>query len=226
MGSSARPKQFLELGGRPIIDYTIAHFAEHPHVSRIVIVCLEPWIPYLRDVLSRHHYATAIDIVAGGATGQESIFNGLRRLHQAHPEERDAIVLVHDGVRPLIDEKTISDCIASVEGRGCTATVSPAVETIVVQSDGVVTRVIPRADAGLARAPQGFRREELFEAHLASQREGLDEFIDSVSLMAHYGNTVYTIEGPAENIKVTTPMDYYAFKAYMDARDQKMLWSV
>lgn len=225
MGAGPRPKQFLELGGRPIIDYTIAHFAEHPLVTGLVVVCLEEWIPYLQKVVDRRHYAVPIDIVPGGSTGQESIFNGLKCLHDKHPGDKDAVVLVHDGVRPLIDEETITACINSVINRGCTATVSPAVETIVVQEKGVVSQVIPRSEVGLARAPQGFLLEDLYSAHLASQEQGLDEFIDSVSMMAHFGRQIYTVLGPSENIKVTTPMDYYAFRGFMEARDQQMLWS-
>ncbi len=226
MGSGPRPKQFLELSGRPIIDYTIAHFAEHPLVSSIVVVCLESWIGYLHKVLERRHYKVPIAVVPGGSTGQGSIFNGLRHLHDACPDDADAIVLVHDGVRPLIDEKTITACVESVRERGCTATVSPAIETIVVGGEvGAITQFIPRSEVSLARAPQAFRREELYAAHLRAQAEGKDDFIDSVSMMSAYGYPIYTVQGPAENIKVTTPMDYYAFKGYMDARDQRMLWS-
>lgn len=226
MGGSKRPKQFLELGGRPIIDYTIERFARHPLVTGIVVVCLESWIPYLERVLEAHRYPVQIDVVPGGSTGQESIFNGLSCLHAKHPDDGEAIVLVHDGVRPLIDEQTITACVESVISRGPTATVAPAIETIVLTDErGVVSNVIPRADVGLARAPQAFRLEDLYGAHLQAQQEGLGEFIDSVTLMTHYGATIYTVEGPAENIKVTTPMDYYAFKGYMDARDQRMLWS-
>ncbi|MBR3225036.1 MAG: 2-C-methyl-D-erythritol 4-phosphate cytidylyltransferase [Atopobiaceae bacterium] len=226
MGGGPRPKQFLELSGRPIIDYTIAHFAEHPQVSGVVVVCLESWMDYLADVLDKRRYQTSVDIVAGGATGQESIFNGLRHLHEKHPGDDGAIVLVHDGVRPLIDEQTITACVTSVVERGCTATVSPAIETIVVGgSEGAIERFIPRSEVGLARAPQAFFLEELYAAHLQARSEGRGDFIDSVSMMAHYGHPIYTVEGPVENIKVTTPMDYYAFKGYMDARDQRMLWS-
>ncbi len=226
MGSGPRPKQFLELSGRPIIDYTIAHFAEHPQVSGVVVVCLESWMDYLADVLDKRRYQTPVDIVAGGVTGQESIFNGLHHLHEKHPGDDEAIVLVHDGVRPLIDEATITACVTSVVERGCTATVSPAIETIVVGgSEGAIEQFIPRSEVGLARAPQAFFLEELYAAHLQARSEGKGNFIDSVSMMAHYGHPIYTVEGPVENIKVTTPMDYYAFKGYMDARDQRMLWS-
>lgn len=227
MGAGPRPKQFLELGGRPIIDYTIAHFAEHPQITGVAVVCLESWIPYLEGVLARRRYEVPINIVPGGSTGQESIFNGLKCLHDQHPGDDDAIVLVHDGVRPLIDEPTITACIQSVRERGCTATVAPAIETITLTDDeGAISQVIPRAEVSLARAPQAFRLEALYAAHLRAQSEGLGEFIDSVSMMTHYGNRIYTVNGPAENIKVTTPMDYFAFKGYMDARDQRMLWGM
>lgn len=225
MGGSKRPKQFLELGGRPIIDYTIAHFAEHPRVDGVVVVCLKDWIPYLLDFLRTRYYRTPIDVVCGGDTGQESIFRGLDHLHAQHPGESDAVVLVHDGVRPLIDGKTIAACIDSVVENGPTATVAPSTETVIVTGeDGVVQSVLTRSRCGLARAPQGFLLEELYAAHLRAQEEGKGDFIDSVSMMSYYGYPIYTVEGPAENIKVTTPLDYYAFKGYMDARDQRILW--
>jgi 2-C-methyl-D-erythritol 4-phosphate cytidylyltransferase len=225
MGSSKRPKQFLELGGRPIIDYTLAHFAEHPLISRIVVACLADWIDYLRDICDRRRYDVPIDIVRGGATGQESIFLGLSHLREGHAGDEDAIVLVHDGVRPLIDEKTITDCIDSVETRGATAVVAPATETIIVNGpDQTISSALERDACSLARAPQGCHTEDLFRAHVAS-REAHLEFIDSISMLAYYGHTIYTVEGPLENIKVTTPLDYYAFKGYMDARDQRMLWA-
>ena len=226
MGGSSRPKQFLELGGRPIIDYTISHFAEHEQVSHIVVACVKDWIPYLRGFLATRRYDTPIDVVEGGATGQESIFRGLDCLHDQHAKDPQTIVLVHDGVRPLINGETISACIRSVQERGCTATTAPAIETIIVQdTNDEVSAIIPRSKVSLARAPQAFWLNELYDAHLQSQRDGLGNFIDSVSLMNHYGHTIYAVDGPPENIKVTTPMDYYAFKGYMEARDQRMLWS-
>lgn len=224
MGSSPRPKQFLELSGRPIIDYTIEHFAEHPRVDRMVVVCLKGWIGYLRAWLSSRHYDTPIDVVPGGDSGQESIFNGLRHLHGLPSGDGESIVLVHDGVRPLIDGDTISRCIDSVVERGCTATIAPAIETIVVADGQAVRSIIPRDVVGLARAPQGFVLEELYGAHLRARDEGVAEYIDSISLMSHFGYEIHTVEGPAENIKVTTPMDYFAFKGYMEARDQRLLW--
>lgn len=224
MGASARPKQFLELAGRPIIDFTIAKFAEHPQVTGVTVVCIESWISFLCDVIEHRNYGVPVHIVAGGASGQESIYNGLVSLRSRHPGDESAVVLVHDGVRPIIDDCTISSCIASVKEHGCTATVVPAIETIVLtDNDGSVSDVIPRSRVNLARAPQGFFTEELYKAHLRAKEDEL-EFIDSISLMSHYGYKIYTVEGNPENIKVTTPMDYYAFRGYMDALDQRLLW--
>jgi 2-C-methyl-D-erythritol 4-phosphate cytidylyltransferase len=225
MRGSQRPKQFLELGGKPIIGYTIDRFARHPEVTHVIIACLESWIPYLQHYLDDTGYRKPVDIVPGGRTGSDSIFQGLEATRSRHPGDKDAVVLVHDGVRPLIDEKTISACIASVLARGCTATVAPATETVVVSDEqGRMREVFDRSECFFARAPQGFRLEELYAAHVRARDEGVDEFVDSISLMAHYGHAIYTVEGPIENIKVTTPSDYYAFKSYMDAKDLSGLW--
>jgi 2-C-methyl-D-erythritol 4-phosphate cytidylyltransferase len=225
MSGSTRPKQFLELSGRPIIDYTISCFALHPQVSHLVVSCLESWIPFLEDWLSNHRYSVPIDIVLGGRNGQESIYNGIKLLRGLHPGDKDAIVLIHDGVRPLIDKNTISACIASARDRGPTATTALATETVVQTcDDGSVGTILPRSQCELARAPQAFRLVELYAAHLRAIDEGKFDFIDSISMMSYYGYKIYTVEGPAENIKVTTPMDYFAFKGFMEARDQELMW--
>lgn len=226
MSGSTRPKQFLELSGRPIIDYTISRFALHPQVSHLVISCLESWIPFLEDWLTNHKYPVPIDVVPGGRNGQESIYNGIKFLRDLHPGDKESIVLIHDGVRPLIDEETITSCIASARDRGPTATTALATETIVQTGcDGSVHTILPRSQCELARAPQAFRLEELYAAHLRAIDEGKFDFIDSISMMSYYGYKIYTVEGPAENIKVTTPMDYYAFKGFMEARDQELMWN-
>jgi len=225
MKGSNRPKQFLELGGKPLILYTIEQFAYLSYVTGIVVVCLESWIPYLDSCLTVEQYGIPIGIVPGGETGQTSIYNGLRYIHRLHPDDNEAIVLVHDGVRPLINEEAISSCVESVRKHGSTAVVAPAVETIVVCDDaGKVKEMIDRSKCRLARAPQGFFTEELYDAHRKAQEENKRDFIDSISLMAYYGYEIFTVEGPSENIKVTTPADYFAFKGYMDMADYKQLW--
>lgn len=218
------PKQFLELGGKPIIAHTVDHFEQHSMIDGIVIVCVESGMEHMREIVDKAHYQKVLSIVPGGKTGQDSIFNGLDELSRLGVTNNNSIVLIHDGVRPLIDEQTITDCIESVANNGATATVAPSSETIIEEHDGVVCRVVDRSRCKLARAPQGFNFVELYSEHLRAREEGRHDFIDSISLMSHYGHKVHTVEGPADNIKVTTQRDFFAFKGFMDYKEMEQLW--
>ena len=135
MNTVSRPKQFLELNGKPVIIYTLELFDNHPQIDGIVVVCIEPWIPFLEKQLKKFEISKVVRIVAGGETGQGSIYNGLAAAASYYGE--DCNVLIHDGVRPLITEQTISDCIQMVEDKGNCITCIPANETFVVkQEDG------------------------------------------------------------------------------------------
>lgn len=222
MNTKTRPKQFLELHGKPIILYTIEVFDSHPDIDAIVVVCLEDWIPFLEKKLTHYDIDKVIAVVPGGATGQESIRHGLDALAQRVGE--DATVLVHDGVRPLISPETISDCIASVNGKGSAITVTPAIETIVQEEGGEIVNVIERQACRMAKAPQCFNLGELLAAHRQAEQDGLGDFIDSASLMRHYGHALYAVEGTPENIKITTPSDFYIFRAFVDARESSQIF--
>lgn len=222
MNTKTRPKQFLELHGKPILTYTLEQFEYHPAIDGIVVVCLEAWIPFLKKSIKRYDLEKIIDIVPGGASGQDSIWQGIKSAWEHCPA--DSTILVHDGVRPLIDEATITRCIESVEKYGNAITVVPAIETIVQESDGVIDRIIDRKTCQMAKAPQCFILKDLRDAHLAAQNEGLGDFIDSASLMTYYGHTLHTVEGSPENIKITTPSDFYAFRAYVDVAENSQIF--
>ena len=224
MNSKTRPKQFLELHGKPIIVYTLEQFEGHPNVDEIVIVCLESWIPFLEKLVARYDLSKVTAVVPGGKTGQESIFNGLIALSERCPD--DALVLIHDGVRPLVDEETIAGCIKCASEHGSAVTVVPAIETIVKQDAGRITEVIARKDACNAKAPQCFRLGDIMSAHRRSQADGLADFIDSASLMRHYGAELYTVEGKPDNIKITTPSDFYMFRAMVDERENSQIFGI
>ena len=112
MKNKDKPKQFLELNGKPIIIHTIEHFDEHPEIDAIVVVCLESWIDFLRNKLEKFNIKKVVNIVPGGMSGQESIRNGLFAIRDfVVGKEENPIVLIHDGVRPLINAKLISDTV-------------------------------------------------------------------------------------------------------------------
>lgn len=218
------PKQFLELGGKPIIIHTLEHFENHAEISGVVVVCVASWIDYFRDLVKKYHLNKILDVVPGGVTGQNSIFLGLDALNNTLSFNEDPIVLIHDGVRPLIDDATISNCITSVRTRGCTAIVAPSPETIIEVSNGRSINVLDRSACKFARAPQGFYFRQLFEAHLKARERNLNDFVDSISLMSYFGYPIYTVDGPIDNIKITSKQDFFAFKGYMDYKELEQLW--
>lgn len=218
MNSASKPKQFLELHGKPILIYTLEQFQNHPMIDGIVLVCLENWIDYTKELLSKFHITKVKDVIPGGANGQDSIFNGLKCSKTHYPA--DSIVLIHDGVRPLINEDIITNAIKTVKMYGNAITVSPAIETIVLKKeDGEVGQILDRSSCEIAKAPQCFILGEIYNAHLQSRNEGKSNFIDSASLMQYYGHKLTTVVGPSENIKITTPSDFYVFRAIIDARE-------
>lgn len=222
MNTASKPKQFLELHGKPIIIYTLEHFQNHAKIDGIVLVCLESWIGYCKELLTKFHITKVKAVVPGGKSGQESIFNGLEAAYKLFPD--DSVVLIHDGVRPLINEQIISDDIACVHNNGSAITVSPAIETIVMkQDDGQVGEIVDRSRCEMAKAPQCFYLKYIYAAHLKAKAEGLNSFIDSASMMKHYGVSLSTVVGPAENIKITTPSDFYVFRAIIDARENMQI---
>lgn len=225
MHTKSRPKQFLELNGKPIIIYTLELFDNHRDIDAIVVSCIEEWIPFLEKMLHKFDVTKVAKIVPGGRNGQESIYNGLVAAREVAGEKADeAIVLVHDGVRPLITEETISDNIQKVKEEGSCITCIPATETFIVgQGDGSY-QVPSRANSLIARAPQSFYLKDILEAHHKSQQEGKANFIDSCSLMSYYGKKLGIVQGPVENIKITTPMDFYMFRALVEVHENQQIF--
>lgn len=224
MNTKTRPKQFLELHGKPIIIYTIELFENHPDIDGIVVVCLEDWIPFLKKQVDRYGIEKIIDVIPGGTTGQESISRGICRLGELASE--DSVVLIHDGVRPLLQADVITSCINSVNTYGSAITVTPAIETIVQEKDGEIFNVIDRSACRTAKAPQCFRLGDLLEVHKQALSDGQTSFIDTASLMRHYGYPLYAVEGNFENIKITTPSDFYIFRAFVDIRENSEIFGL
>lgn len=221
MNTKTTPKQFLKLHGKAILIYTLECFEEHPDIDKIIVVCLEPWIHTLQRLIAQDGISKVASIVPGGDSGQASIRNGIFEAARLFPD--DSIVLIHDGVRPLLSADTITNCISCVKEHGSAVTVVPATETIVQEEDGKIYSMIERQSCRLARAPQCFYLKDIRRAHEMALEESRDDFIDSAYLMSHYGHDLYVVEGGSENIKITTPPDFYIFRAIMDAKENEQI---
>ena len=166
MNTVSRPKQFLELTGKPVIIYTLELFDNHPDIDAICVACIESWIPFLKKMLRKFEINKVVDIVPGGETGQDSIYHGLCAADRwARMQNDEAVVLIHDGVRPLITEQTISDNIETVGEKGNCITCVPATETFVVTQDDGTLQIPSRKDSLIARAPQSFLLRDVLDAH-------------------------------------------------------------
>jgi len=222
MNTVSRPKQFLELRGKPIIVYTLELFDTHPEIDGIIVVCIESWIPFLEKQLKKFEITKVAEIVPGGETGQDSIYNGLSAASKRFPA--DSCVLIHDGVRPLITQQTITDNINKVRECGNCITCIPATETFVVKQDDGFLNIPTRANSLIARAPQSFILSDILTAHEKARAEGIHDFIDSCTMMSYYGHQMNTIIGPMENIKITTPTDFFIFRAMVEVHENQQIF--
>lgn len=223
MHTTSRPKQFLEYNGKPIIIYTLELFDNHPMIDGIVVACVKEWISFLEKMLKKFEINKVMKIVSGGETGQESIYKGLVAAQDVSKGDED-VVLIHDGVRPLITEQTITDNIEMVKSEGSCITCVPATETfIVTQPDGGL-EIPTRSNSLIARAPQSFYLKDILTAHEQARQEGRHDFIDSCSMMHYYGHKLGKVIGPMENIKITTPTDYFIFKAMVEVHENQQIF--
>lgn len=225
MNTTSKPKQFLELHGKPILVYTLEVFQKSPKIDGIVVAMLEDWIPYSEKLIDTFKLDKVKAVIPGGKNSQESIYFGVKKAYELFP--KDSVVLVNDGVRPLIDENTIECCIDSVEKYGSAITVAPAIETVSMIGDKEsVGKILPREKCQMVKAPQCFRLGEFYNAHTQAIKDKYTDFIDSASLMQFYGKDLHTISGTMENIKITTPGDFYIFRALVDAKENSQIFGL
>lgn len=224
MTNISKPKQFLELYGVPIIIYTLRAFDNHPEIDYISVSCIESWIPYFKNLLKKFHINKVRWVVPGGKYGQSSIFNALEAVYKDEGGDNKNIVLINDGVRPLISQKLISDNIKCVKMHSSAITVVKTIETGIISEDGQHARsVLDRNILYKAKAPQSFYLEDIYSGHKRAMEEGIFNSIDSCSLMTRFGMKVHFVESDHSNIKITTPEDYYIFKALYDLQESQQI---
>jgi len=226
MHSKARPKQFLEMYNKPIIVHTIEHFEKNDEIDAVVIACVEDWIDHLNDLVYKYRLEKVKKIVPGGPTGQLSIYQGLIAAKEVAGGER-AIVLIHDGVRPLISSELLSRNISAVKEYGSSITCSTVKETVVeIVDNGDILSIPDRAHSRIAKAPQCFWLEDILAAHRKALAINKTDFIDSCSMMQAYGYHLHMTDGPYENIKITTPDDFYTMRAILEAKENAQIYGL
>lgn len=214
MGASIN-KQYLMLQGKPILAHTLQRFQDSPLIHGIIVVTPLDEIPFCQqEVVDKYNLSKVLEIVPGGAERQNSVYNGLRTLGRY--ADADNIVLIHDGVRPMVKEQQLAESIKIVR-QGLAALIAvPAKDTIKVVKDGLVQSTPDRATLWQAQTPQAFIYQDILFAYNQAEQDG---FIgtDDCSLFERYNGSVKIISGSYHNIKITTPEDLLLAEAFMSA---------
>lgn len=212
------PKQFINVYDKPIIIYTLEGFQKHPEIDAIEVVCLDGWHEILRAYANQFNITKLRWIINGGTTGQESIRNGVENLNSIC--KPDDIIVIHDGIRPLIDASVLSDVIIKCKQFGNAVSSLPYNEQIFVKKDEQTTQqYIPRETLRRVSTPQAYTYGKLQWAYKEAFNKKIGIYGSSYTntMMVDLGETLYFAAGSDKNIKLTTKDDLELFKGYLNA---------
>ena len=214
------PKQFINVYDKPVLIYTLEGFQRHPQIDAIEVVCLDGWHDVLRAYARQFNITKLKWIVSGGKSGQESIRNGVYNLEDKVKD--DDIVVIHDGIRPLIDASVLTDVLLTAQKFGNAVTSMPYNEQIFVvnpEDETTTKQYIPRETLRRVSTPQAYQFKLLDDKyHEAFEKEiGIYGSSYTNTMMVELGVTLHFAAGSDKNIKLTTKDDLELFKAYLKA---------
>lgn len=228
MRNGGLPKQFLQLNGKPIVIYTLEKFENNDEIDDIVIVCHGNYIDYMRKLVEIYQIAKVSNIIVGGKNRQSSLEKGINAI-QSKSDNED-IVIIHDGVRPLVTENTIYENIRVAKQYGCAITVHPVTESVVVtETDNVTMTDFKKRSATYSMtAPQTFKLDiikETYRNYKEENSEGMP-LLDAAMVYANNGGEIHMVKEQSPNIKITTPEDYYILKAILELEEHKYIFGL
>lgn len=210
------PKQFLNVNDKPILVYTLESFQNHQDIDAIEVVCIDGWHDVLRAYAEQFNINKLRWIVSGGSTGQESIRNGVYNLENIC--SADDCIIIHDGIRPLVDDTVLTDVIKKCYKYGNAVTAMPYNEQIFIKDDESSTiRYIPRETIMRVSTPQAYRFDKLLWAYREAfeRKVGIYGSSYTNTMMVELGERLYFAKGSDRNIKITNKDDLELFKAYL-----------
>ena len=203
------PKQFLELGGKPILIYTIDAFMANPRIDEIIVALPEAWISYTADLVRKYYpQCKKIRLIAGGGTRNETLMRILDDIELRNGIGEDDAIISHDAIRPFVTDKIINDNIDAVQKYDAVDTVIPAYDTIVESFDGETICNIPlRKHLYHGQTPQSFNIRVLREVYKQLTPEEVEILTDAAKIFVLANRPVYMVAGDFANMKITTPHD-------------------
>ncbi len=204
-----KPKQYINIGDKPIILHTIEKFCLCSEFEEILILCPKDWIEYTKGLIKKHIGSdNSIKVLLGGDTRNETIMNAIRYIEKSGNLDEDTIVVTHDAVRPFVTYRIIEDNIKAAKEFGACDTVIPATDTIVESTDGNSVSSIPnRASLYQGQTPQSFKALKLKELYESLEESEKAILTDAAKIFVIKGETVSLVRGENSNIKITYPYD-------------------
>jgi len=209
MGNAEKPKQYLNVGGKPIILHTIEKFVVNEEFEKIIVLVPESWISYTKDIINKHLKGVEkVEVMAGGSDRNSTIMNAINYIEEKFGLDDDTIIVTHDAVRPFVTHRIIMDNIEAAVKVGACDTVIPATDTIVESIDGEKISSIPdRSKVYQGQTPQSFRAKRLKELYLSLTAEEKAILTDAAKIYLLKGEAVHLVSGEVFNIKITYPYD-------------------
>lgn len=217
MGNVEKPKQFMEIGRKPIIIHTVEKFVVNAAFERIIVLSPRQWINYTQDVIARCiPMRDRIDVIEGGATRNETVMNSIRHIEEHYGLDDETIIVTHDSVRPFVTHRILEDNIRFAREEGACDTVIPASDTIVESGDGACISSIPdRSRMYQGQTPQSFRAKKLRDVYCALTEEEKAILTDACKILVLKGEKVHLVDGEVSNIKITYPHDLRVAEALL-----------
>jgi len=209
MGNAEKPKQYLNVGGKPIILHTIEKFVVNEQFEKVIVLVPESWINYTRDIIKKHLKGVEkVEVLAGGADRNSTIMNSIKYIEDNFTLDDDTVIVTHDAVRPFVTHRIIMDNIEAAVNVGACDTVIPATDTIVESLDGEKISSIPdRSKVYQGQTPQSFKAKRLKELYLSLTDEEKAILTDAAKIYLLKGEAVHLVRGEVFNIKITYPYD-------------------
>lgn len=215
MGNMEKPKQYIELGNKPVIIHTIEKLYAYPDFEKVLVMCPEQWIDHTKNLIQKYiSNQESIIVTAGGNTRNETILNAINYIEDHYGLDEDTIIVTHDAVRPFLTHRIIEENIAAAKLYSACDTVIPATDTIVVSTNNKSIDEIPdRAVMYQGQTPQSFRAKMLRELYETLSKEEKDILTDAAKICVIKGKHVELVRGEVFNIKITYPYDLEVAKS-------------
>lgn len=221
MGNSDTPKQYLELGGKPVIIHTVEKFFVNEEIDEILILCPKAWVAHTRDLVAKFlPEGKKITVIAGGATRNGTLENAIEYIESNCETDEDTVIVTHDAVRPFLTHRIICENVEAAKKYGACDTVIPATDTIVASEDGKMISSIPERNKMFqGQTPQSFRLKEL-ERVLSSLTEDEKAILtDACKIFTIKNKDVFMVNGEVFNIKITYPYDLKVAQTLLKGKD-------